>query len=277
MTHVVVTMGTGGTISGIGKYLKEKNPSIKIIGVDHVGSVFLEYFRTGKLPKVMKSFRTEGFGEDFIPQTMDFSVIDEIYEVDDKECFLMAREITAKEAILAGSSSGGAMIVARKIARKIKKGMIVVIFPDNGRNYLSKFYKDDWMREFGYLEESEENIGSLLNKKLHLITIQMDSSPKEAITLMRKYHISQLPVLSGKKLAGTICERILMQKMYGSLKVPVSLEEIMDKEYITLPRDTSLSQLGSALVRKEMVIVLDKKGKPVDVLTRIDLLSHLNN
>lgn len=275
VTHVIITIGTGGTISGIGKFLKEKNPHIKIIGVDHVGSVFLEYFRSGKIPKALKSFRTEGFGEDFVPKTMDFSVVDEVYEVDDKECFLMARDITSKEAILAGSSSGGALIVARKIARKLKKGVIVVVFPDNGRNYLTKFYSDDWMREYGYLEDNDNNILPLLNKKLHLITIQADASPKEAINLMRKYNISQLPVLDGKKLVGTICERILMQKMYGSLKVPMSVEEIMDKDFITLPARASLSQLGNALVKKEMVIIVEKSGKPVDVLTRIDLLAHL--
>src|SRR3989344_7122519 len=121
ITHLVTTIGTGGSISGMGRFLKKMNKNIKIIGVDHVGSVFLEYFKTGKMPKVFKAYKTEGFGEDFIPKTVDFSVIDSIIQVDDKECFLAARQLAKEEGILAGSSSGAALVVARKIAKKLKQ------------------------------------------------------------------------------------------------------------------------------------------------------------
>lgn len=151
VTHVVIGMGTGGTISGVGKYLKKKNPKVKIIGVDPVGSVFYEYFKTGKIPKLFKTYKTEGIGEDFIPKTIDSSVIDDVIQVTDKENFLIARRLTREEGILAGGTSGAVIVAARKVAKKLKGGMIVAILPDSGRNYLSKIFNDDWMRENKFL------------------------------------------------------------------------------------------------------------------------------
>lgn len=150
VTHVVIGMGTGGTITGIGRFLKEKNPDIKIIGVDPIGSVYADYYKTGKLPKLFKTYKVEGVGEDFLPKTIDFSVIDEVISVSDKNCFLTARELTRREGILAGGSSGMALYAARKVSKKLKKGVIVVILPDSGRNYLTKFHNDRWMQEQGY-------------------------------------------------------------------------------------------------------------------------------
>ncbi len=276
VTHVIIGMGTGGTISGVGKYLKEKNPHIHIIGVDHTGSVYFDYFKNGKLPKVLKSYKTEGIGEDFLPKTMDFSVVDEVYQVDDKECFDITRRLAKEEGILVGGTSGAVLLIARKVVKKLKKGLVVMIMPDSGVNYLSKFYNDDWMRDFGFLDEPKDTIQPLLNKKLHFISVLSSSTPCEAIKLMHKYKISQLPVVEDKKVVGTITEGILLKKMYGNLKIPVSVSEIMDKDFIELPSNASMSQLAQSLSRREMVIITDKKGKPVDVLTRIDFLANLN-
>lgn len=146
VTHVVIGMGTGGTITGIGRFLKKKNPKIKIIGVDPIGSIFYQYFKTGKYPKRLKTWKMEGIGEDFIPKTIDFSVVDEVMKVNDKQAFLTARSLTKKEGILIGGTSGAALYAAQKISKSLKKGLIVVIFPDSGRSYLSKFYNDEWMR-----------------------------------------------------------------------------------------------------------------------------------
>lgn len=275
VTHVVIGIGTGGTITGVGKYLKEKNPKIKIIGVDPVGSVYFKYFKAGKLPKLFKTYRVEGVGEDFLPKTMDFSVVDEVIPVSDKYSFLIARDLAQKEGILTGGSSGMALFAARQVARKLKEGLIVVVLPDSGRNYLTKFYNEEWMRNFGFIDEVEETIKPLLNKKLHFISISFSASPQEAIGLMHKYQISQLPVIENKKVVGTISEKILMQNLYGKPKIPVTVFEIMDKGFIQIAEDASISTLASALVNREMVIVADKKGKPIDVLTRIDLLSNL--
>lgn len=275
VTHVVIGMGTGGTITGVGRYLKEKNPKIKIIGVDPVGSIYFEYFKTRKFPRFFKTYKVEGVGEDFLPKTMDFSVVDEVIPVSDKDCFLTARNLAEKEGILAGGSSGMALFAARRVAKKLKRGLIVVILPDSGRNYLTKFYNDEWMRDFGFLDEAEETIKPLLNKKLHFISISFSASPQEAIGLMNKYQISQLPVVENKKVVGVISERILMQNLYGKPKIPVTVSEIMDKDLIQIAEDASVSTLASALINKEMVVVTNKKGKPIDVLTRIDLLSNL--
>lgn len=275
VTHVVIGMGTGGTITGVGRYLKEKNPKIKIIGVDPVGSVYLEYFKTGKMPKIFKTYKVEGVGEDFLPKTMDFSVVDDVIQVGDKECFVTARRLAREEGILVGGSSGMALSAARKVAKKLKEGLITVILPDSGRNYLSRFYNDDWMADFGFLEETQEEISHLLNKKLHFITVSSSSAPQQAIKIMHKHKISQMPVMDNKKVVGTITEAILIQNLFGKSKIPVTISDIMDKDIIELPVNASINQLASALAKKEMVIIVDQKGKPVDVLTRIDLLTHL--
>jgi len=275
VTHVVMAMGTGGTLTGIGKYLKEKNPKIKIIGVDPVGSVYYEYFKTGKVPKLFKTYKVEGVGEDFLPGNMDFSLIDEIISVSDKDCFLTARELARKEGILAGGSSGMALFAAGQAAKKLKKGLMVVILPDSGRNYLTKFYNDAWMRESGFLEEASETIKPLLNKKLHFISVSSSASPQEAIGLMNEHQISQMPVTENEKVVGTISEMILIQNLYGKSKIPVTVSEIMDKDFIQVAEDSPLDDLASALSAKESVVVTDKKMKPIDVLTRIDLLSNL--
>jgi len=275
ITHLVAGMGTGGTITGIARFLKEKNPKIKVIGVDPVGSVYLEYFKTGKIPKLFKTYKTEGVGEDFLPKTIDFSLIDDVVQVADKDAFATARSLASLEGILAGGSSGLALYGARKVVKKIDKGMVVVILPDSGKNYLSKIYNDDWMRDYGFLEESKNTIKPLLNKKLHLITVESKASPEEAIDLMRKYSISQMPVVEKKKVVGIITEKNIITHMFGKEKIPVTVAEIMDKEVLLLPESVSINQLAEALSKKEMVVIVDKKGKPSDVLTAIDLLSNL--
>ncbi len=148
----VAGIGTGGTISGVGKFLKEKNPNIKVIGVDPEGSVFYEYFKTGKMPKP-HVYKVEGIGEDYLVKDVDFSVIDDIIQVGDKESFMMARRIASEEGILAGGSSGSAMVAALKIADQYPDKNILVIFPDSGDRYLSKMFSDEWMIKNKFMEE----------------------------------------------------------------------------------------------------------------------------
>lgn len=155
ITHLVAGMGTGGTISGIAKYLKEKNPKIKIIGVDPIGSIFHEYHKTGKISKFFKNYKVEGVGEDFLPKNVNFSIIDEIITVSDKSSFMTTRDLAKKEGILAGGSSGMALFAAKKLSRKLKKGLIIVILPDSGKNYLSKIFNDEWMIKYGFLNKKK--------------------------------------------------------------------------------------------------------------------------
>jgi cystathionine beta-synthase len=147
VTHVVIGMGTGGTITGIGKFLKKKNPKIKIIGVDPIGSIFYQYFKTGKYPKSLKTWKMEGIGEDFIPKTMDFSIVDQVVRVSDKQAFLTARKLAKNEGILVGGTSGAALYAAQQISKKLESGLVVIIFPDSGRSYLSKFYNNEWINK----------------------------------------------------------------------------------------------------------------------------------
>lgn len=152
ISHAVIAMGTGGTISGVGKFLKEKNPNIRIIGVDPIGSVYYHFFKTGRIPKLFKNYKLEGAGEDFLPGAIDFSVIDEVIRVSDKQSFDTARNLAKKEGILAGGTSGMALFAAMKVSRRLRKGCLVVIFPDSGRNYLTKFYNDEWMLKNGFIK-----------------------------------------------------------------------------------------------------------------------------
>lgn len=147
VTHVVVGMGTGGTITGVGKFLKKKSPNIQIIGVDSVGSIYYEYFKTGKYKKMLKTWKMEGIGEDFVPETMDFSIVDQVVPVSDKQAFLTARKLAKSEGILAGGTSGAALYATQQISKKLEKGLVVIIFPDSGRSYLSKFYNDEWINK----------------------------------------------------------------------------------------------------------------------------------
>ena len=157
----VAGMGTGGTISGVAQYLKEKNPKIRVIGVDPIGSVFYQYFKTGKVPKEFKTYKIEGIGEDFLPGTMDFKHVDEVVQVSDRESFLFTRQILLLEGIFVGGSSGSALAGAVKYAKQLKDPLnILVIFPDSGDRYLSKVFNDDWMRENGFLNNNKE-LGSM--------------------------------------------------------------------------------------------------------------------
>jgi cystathionine beta-synthase len=275
VTHVVIGMGTGGTISGIGKYLKSKNPKIKIIGVDPVGSVYKEFSKSRKIPKLFKTYKVEGVGEDFIPGTIDFSVIDDVVVIGDKESFVTARRLAREEGILAGGSSGLALCGAIQVIKKIKKGLVVVVLPDSGRNYLSKFYNDDWMKDFGFLDEGEESIAKLLNKKLHFISVDESETPHKAITLMRKNQISQMPVVKGDNVVGFVSELLLLKNLYDKEKIPVTVAEIMDKDVIFIPKNSSIRELATALTRREMVVITDEKGKAIDILTRIDFLGQV--
>jgi cystathionine beta-synthase len=151
---LVVAAGTGGTISGCASFLKEKNPKLKALGVDPVGSIFYDYFKTGKAPKLLTTYKVEGFGEDFLPGTLDFKVIDDMVQVTDQECFATARQLTREEGIFAGGSCGGAVAGAIKFARTLREPKtFLILLPDGGSRYLSKLYDDPWMKENGFLED----------------------------------------------------------------------------------------------------------------------------
>ncbi|HSP77732.1 MAG TPA: pyridoxal-phosphate dependent enzyme, partial [Myxococcaceae bacterium] len=196
--YFVAGLGTGGTMSGAGKYLKEKIPGLKNVGVDPIGSVYEGYFKTGKLPEP-HVYKVEGIGEDMLCGAMDFKVLDDVRQVDDRQSFIAARRLAREEGIFAGGSSGAALHVAVQLAKEVGKGKtIVVILPDTGMSYISKFHSDEWMRDMGFLEEKGAGtVRDLLNgKKGEVIVARKGDRVDQVVERMRQHGISQRPVVS---------------------------------------------------------------------------------
>ncbi len=189
--YFVCGVGTGGTISGVGKYLKEKNPNVKIIGIDPKGSILREYFYTKKYPHVLKTYKVEGIGQDWLPRHAEFEVIDDMVEANDKESFLMARRLTREEGIFVGGSCGTALAGALKYADRMKDNdVMVVLLPDTGERYLSKIYNDDWMRENGFLTPDKITVRYVLQSKAknvqQLIAIDPTTTVRKALDLFKE-------------------------------------------------------------------------------------------
>ena len=201
ITHLVVGVGTGGTICGTGKFLKEKNPNIKILGIDTYGSVFKKYKETGIFDKnEIYPYITEGIGEDFLPKNVDFSIIDHFEKVTDKDAALMTRRIAREEAILAGNSAGSAMAGLLQMKHMFKKDdVVVVIFHDHGTRYLGKMFNDDWMRDRGFLDNTKPKAIDLISShsSQKLLTINVDDKIADAVAILSKYNISHIPVKKG--------------------------------------------------------------------------------
>jgi cystathionine beta-synthase len=280
---LVASMGTGGTISGIARFIKEKKPNVHIVGVDPEGSMYHHAYYGTK--GETHSYKVEGIGEDFLPSNVDFKLIDEIVTVTDKEAFLTARELAQKEGVFAGGSAGAATFAALQVARRPEnKGkLIVVILPDTGRNYLNKIYSDDWMTENGYIEGPEEKIpiGHLLSNKINkinrLVSIHPDAEIGVAISLMKKFGISQLPVISDNVQVGSIREIAIMKKLAdktGSNNEKVS--EFMDPPLPTVEIDDKITAPLN-LLKTQNALAVTKNGKVVDIITTIDVINYLLN
>ena len=279
ITHFICGMGTGGTITGVGKYLKEKNPDITIIGVDPIGSVYTQYKKTGKFPDVMKTYKVEGVGEDFIPSTIDFRYIDDVIQVGDQDCFVSARRLARDEGILVGGSSGMVLYAASQYISSLSHGFVVMLFPDGGKSYLSKMYNDNWMREFGFLPSDGKNgmILDVLKKKkgpaMHILSPK--DTVEKAIHLMKSNDISQIPVISGNKLLGKVTERQLLTGLYHKSIGPTNhVSAVLDGDVATVEASESIDHVSNLLERENLVIVLDTKRKPLGVVTRIDLIEY---
>src|SRR4051812_5603672 len=217
ITHLVVGVGTGGTICGTAKYLKEKNPDIKVFGIDTYGSVFKKYKETGIFDKnEIYSYITEGIGEDFLPANVNFDLIDLFEKVTDKDAAVMTRRIPREEGIFVGNSAGAALAGLLQLKSQFKKGdVVVVIFHDHGTRYLGKMFNDDWMRERHFLDVSKPKAIDLVagHKNLKLVTVEESASVNEAWELMNKYNISQVPVKRGNEFVGSLNENYLFTKV----------------------------------------------------------------
>ncbi len=286
VTDVIIGMGTGGTYSGVGKYLKEQNAEIRIIGVDVQGSILKEIWQNhGKIPEGVEAipYKVEGLGEDFLPPTSDLSQIDDIVRVDDKESFTWARRLVAEEGIFSGGSSGAAMAAALRYCKGLKgERLAVVILPNSGSRYLSKFYDDKWMRENGFLESewSDATLREVLGAKSisELISASADDRISEVVAKMKEFGISQLPAINGKdEIVGLVKEGDLLTFLLESKESRPGeqpIRKLLQPAPPSLAADIRLSDAMADLVRHNAVLVNDG-GQVVGILTKIDVLDFI--
>jgi cystathionine beta-synthase len=280
--HLVVGVGTGGTICGVAKYLKEKKPSVKAWGIDTYGSVFKKYKETGVFDKnEIYPYITEGIGEDFLPQNVDFSVIDGFEKVTDRDAAIMTRRIPREEGIFAGNSAGAAMAGLLQLAHHFKKGeMVVVIFHDHGTRYLGKMFNDDWMREKGFLAPEGQTARDLVRTKkaAPLITIDCQETVVEAAHLMTQHGFSQVPVTADGRIVGSISEAQLYTAIVKNPDVKRGpVEAIMQPAFPFADISTNIDALATMLTPENpAVLVRDFKSDETFIITRSDVIQALS-
>lgn len=286
ITHFICGMGTGGTISGVGRYLKEKNPKVKIVGVDPIGSLYFEYVKTGKIGKAL-TYVVEGIGEDIFPGTMDFKVLDDVLQVNDEECFIAARRLAKLEGIFTGGSGGGCMSAALRYAAlpEINKpgNLIVAFLPDTGQRYLSKVYNDEWMRERGYVDsqvaltaEDVVHAKHQTGKVRELIVARPYQTVFHALRTMQAQDISQLPVMEETSIVGTIYEdQVLNMALQGKDLRKLVLREVMEKPLPMVARDAPVGRLTNLLSNSGPAVFVDMGNSHYEILTKYDLMGTI--
>src|SRR5262252_732987 len=280
VTHAVIGVGTGGTITGVARFLKEKNPAIRIIGADPQGSIFAEMFQTGKKPQP-QPYKVEGIGQDEMPGNVDFSVIDEIHAVSDKNAFLRTRLLARTEGIFAGGSAGAALHIALKTCESLSQNdVVVVIIPDSGTRYLSKIYNDNWMKENQFLEAPVQvKAGQVVREKARrtkdLVFVPLGITVEDAVNLMREHDISQVPVIEGGEVVGSISEaRILDILVTNAAARAKPVVEYMEKPLPVVSDDASLTEVAQRMHREFSAVLVKEKGG-FDIITKSDLIFFL--
>lgn len=281
VTHLVVGVGTGGTITGTGKYLKEKNPNIKVLGIDTYGSVFKKYKETGIFDKnEIYPYITEGIGEDFLPQNVDFNVIDHFEKVTDKDAAIMTRRIAREEGIFAGNSAGSAMAGLLQMKDMFKEGdLVVVIFHDHGSRYLGKMFNDEWMRDRGFLEQQKPTAQTIIESrsKSYVITVEATDKVEEALRLITEEDISQIPVKNGNDIVGAINESSLLMKLIKNPDLKnETIESVMDAPLPVVKMDATVEEI-SAKINKEVGAVLATDiGGNLHIISKFDIIKTLS-
>jgi cystathionine beta-synthase len=279
VTHLVVATGTGGTIVGTGKYLKEKNPNIKVWAIDSYGSLLKKYFETGEQDQTeVYPYISEGFGEDFVPMNYDMQFIDEFTKVTDRDGAIVARRLAKEEGLFCGYSAGSCLQGVFQLKDQLKPDDVVVcIFHDHGSRYVGKIYNDEWMLERGFLEVStfKDIIGSRKSQKL--ISLNPNHSVLDAIELMKKYEIENLPVFENGKNIGAISESGLFDKMLNDSNIKSqNIASVMEKPYPEVSFDTPVERL-SAYINKENGAVLSKDDSGLyQIVTKYDIIQSLS-
>jgi cystathionine beta-synthase len=281
-------MGTGGTLSGTGRFLREKKPTLKIVGVDPVGSLYYDFVKTGRVTRPF-AYKVEGIGEDFFPSTMNLDILDDVVRVDDKECFVMTRDLTRLEGLFVGGSGGAAVAGAVKYAATLigrdgqpersRPSRILVCLADAGHKYLSKIFNDDWMRENGFLEETPGlgTVRDILAAREPRMLVSCDpvATLRDVIDRMKTLAISQLPVMEGTHLRGIVAEVDLLRALLSggaTLESPVA--DLVENDYVTVTQNTRVELLQAGLADAKVAIV-EEAGQVVGLVSKIDLIDFL--
>ncbi|WP_268849068.1 pyridoxal-phosphate dependent enzyme [Flavobacterium aestivum] len=280
ITHFVVGVGTGGTISGVGKYLKEKNPNIKIWGIDTYGSVFKKYHETGIFDEnEIYSYITEGIGEDILPKNVDFSLIDGFTKVTDKDAAVYTRKIALEEGIFVGNSAGAAVKGLLQLKEHFKPDdVVVVLFHDSGSRYVGKMFNDDWMRERGFLEDditkAEDVIKDHIDKPL--VIVRTEELVSHAIERMRKYKISQIPVIDVTGFVGSVDESDLFRSYVADKNVADKpIKEVMGKPFPIVKLGTSVDELYKLFTKENDAVLVDLGNGHHHIITKHDIIGSM--
>lgn len=278
ITHLVCTAGTGGTITGTAMYLKEKNPNIKVWAIDVYGSLLTKYFRTGEIDmNEVHPYISEGFGEDFVPQNYDMRMIDHFEQVTDKDGAVMARRIAKEEGLFCGYSAGSCLQGLMQLKDSLKAGDVVVcIFHDHGSRYVGKIYNDQWMMERGFLDVKtfKDIVNGRANQKL--VTVTPAHIVSEAVELMNKHDIGQLPVMQDNELVGSLSESGLFQKIFSNPEIKnAKVSSVIEHAYPVVDFVTPVEKIGN-LINKEngAVLAKDEKGE-YHIVTKYDVIQSL--
>ncbi len=285
VTDIVIGMGTGGTITGVARYMQENGHEVKIVGVDPIGSLLFDAWKQGGSTEGLtaETYKVEGIGEDFIPSTLDLSIIDDVIQVGDAESFHWTRRLVREEGIFCGGSSGSALAGAIKYCQHLPNDrLVVVVFPDSGSRYLSKIFNDAWLREHGLFVSDQPQITAGQVARLRglpgLVVGHEDNRIVEVISRMRKSGISQIPIVDKEdKLIGLVSEVDILDRLLDpnqSLELNDQVGSIMTSEVLTVPEDTPFDTLLNELVTVKVAILVDEENKPVDILTVIDALDY---
>lgn len=278
ITHLVVGTGTGGTISGTGKFLKEKNPNIKLWAIDTYGSVLKKYHETKIFDeKEIYPYITEGIGEDILPSNVNFDIIDHFEKVTDKDGALMAREITKKEGIFVGYSAGSAVQGLLQMKSKLKKSdLVVVVFHDHGSRYVGKIYNDDWMHDRGWL--SVKSVRDMVDMKSgeELFTVTPDDTVTVAIQLMKEKNIAQVPVIDNRECIGKLTESGLLTKLLANHEVKnKKVREVMEKPFPFVSDETTIERLSGMITKDNPAVMAKDSLGNLHIITKYDIIQAL--
>jgi cystathionine beta-synthase len=283
ITHFVCGIGTGGTVSGVGKFLKEKNPNVKVVGVDPVGSVYYDYVKRGKVVKA-KTYVVEGIGEDFFPATMNLKIMDDVIQVNDEECFVAARRLVKLEGVFTGGSGGGCISATLRLARQLgPQDFVVAFLPDTGMRYLSKVYSDEWMRERGYAEAEVPLTAADVvavkrrsNRARELVIARPYQTVFHALKTMQEQDISQIPVFEDSTPIGAVYEdQILNLALQGKDLRKLVIREVMAQPLPVVSKNAPVERVTHILSHGNPAVFVDMGDTHYEILTKYDLMGTI--